>query len=155
MYVATGLGATGKRCLSDEQAAEARRLCNCKKYGWPEGPVKGLGQTDISIDLEKGKGDPDPCNPSVRVAMPKDFKATDPCEAASRLTCQQKQRIELDAAIRRQAEKREQRKNEEARSYEDELVAQAAMRQKLLVGGILTAVLVGTALVVYRSTRKG
>lgn len=152
MYVATGLGATEKRCLSDEQAAEAVRLCNCKRYGWPESPV---GQVDISIDLEKGKGDADPCEASPRVAMPNDFNPKNPCEAASRLTCKQKQRREIDEAIKRQEKKREQRKNEEARSYENEYVAQAAARKKLLVGGILTAVLVGTGLVVYRSTRKG
>lgn len=154
MYVATGLGATQKRCLSDEQAREAVRLCNCKKYGWPEGPVKGVGQVDISLNLEPS-GDEDPCNKTPRVKMPSDFNAKDPCEAASRLTCRQQQAIEIREAAKRQAAKREKRKNEEARSYEDEFVAQAAMRKKLLVGGVLTAVLVAAGLVVYRSTRKG
>lgn len=154
MYVATGLGATTRRCLSDAQAREAARLCNCKKYGWPEGPVKGFGQVDISLNLE-ASGDENPCDPKPRVKMPSDFDPKDPCEASSRLTCRQQQARELQEAVERQAAKREKQKKEEASRYEEEIVAKAALRKKLLVGGVLTAVLVGAGLVVYRSTRKG
>lgn len=153
MYVATGLGAT-KRCLSDDQRKEALRLCNCKNYGWPEGPVRGIGQVDLDINL-KASGSADPCNPKPRVKMPSDFDPKSPCEAAGRLTCKQQQRRDIQEAAERQEKKRLKRETEEAERYETELVAQAARRQKLLVGGILTAVLVGGALVVYRSTRKG
>jgi hypothetical protein len=154
--VYVSLGATEKRCLSEKQLREAVRLCNCKKYGWPEGPVKGIGffgQTNISVDLEKFKGDEDPCSKGVRVDMPKDFNPKDPCEAASRLTCKQKQAIEIREAAERQKKKREQRAKEEEASFEEEVVLREARRQKLIVGGILAAVLVGAGLVVYRSTK--
>lgn len=157
MYVST-LGATKeKKCVTSAQALEALRLCNCKLYGWPEGPVKGLGQTNIKINLEAGKGGV-PCDPVLRVDMPSDFNPQDPCEAAGRLTCEVKQRMEIAAERERQDQAREEKAAEEAAeeaaSYEEQVADQSIQRQRLIVGGVATAVLLAVGFLVYRSTRS-
>lgn len=157
MYVAT-LGAATKKCTSPNQRAEALRLCNCKRYGYPEGKVSGLGQSprsdaDVSISIT-ATGPSNPCDPTLRVPMPTDFNPNDPCEAASRLTCIQQAAREQEAKREAERQAELEAEAEEQKSYESSVLAREKLKQGLLVGGLLAAVLVGGGFVVYRA-RKG
>ena len=143
MYAATlgALGAT-KKCLTKGQSAEAARLCNCKKYGLPSSPVvKGIGAIT--------SGSSDPCSTALRTSMPSDFNPQDPCEAAARSICPPRLARPSETSTTPT-----ETPPDTAQEYEDEIVKGTVLRQRLMVGGVLAAFLLGAGFLVYR-TKKG
>lgn len=157
MYV-NSLGATG-RCLTLEQSAEAARLCNCKLYGSPSGPVSGFGaaREDYTSDAYKGGINIQPgtpaCDPRPKVRMPADFDPDDPCEGASRRICAT---TTLSRPGQRTTTSTAPPPSDafDFEAFEEGEADKALMQQRFVVFGILGAVLVGGGYLVYRVTRK-
>lgn len=130
-------------CLTPAQLAEANRLCNCQRFGLPSDPsVKGLGA--LSIDLTKYSTDD--CDPSLRVPMPPDFDPSNPCEGAMRSQCG-------GGGLTRPTGPAKSSPLPPT-EYEEEVVSSAVGRQRVVVFGVLGAVLVGGGYLVYRSLRS-
>lgn len=157
MYV-NSLGAT-PRCLSLEQSAEAARLCNCKVYGHPAGPVSGLGaaRADYTSDAYSGginiQTDTTACDPRPKVRMPADFDPDDPCEGTSRKIC--------TPTLSRPGQQTSAstpsppaHEDFDFQAFEESEADRALMQQRFVVFGLLGAVLVGGGYLVYRVTRK-
>lgn len=146
MYTRT-LGAVPK-CLTIEQAQEASRLCNCKRYGSPSAPkISGIGYDPRGdagtavINVTGSNG----CEPEPRVRMPADFNPQDPCEALSRTLC---------PTLTRPTTPSSPTVTEQSKSYEETAVSRAMTAQTLMVGGLLALVLVGGGFFVYRVSRS-
>lgn len=137
-------------CLSQEQAWEAARLCNCKRYGTPSGPIHGFGQEDahrVGIDLQTQAHSG--CSAGA-VRMPPDFDPSNPCEALARGLCPPRLTRPTFPAAREDSPA----DDIEQSAAEQSAVDAALTRQSILVFGVLGAVLVGAGYMVYRVTRS-
>lgn len=108
--------------------------------------MKGIGAVNIELRPEVTTGTGEGCVPTPSVQMPSDFDPTDPCEAVKRDICPPRlaRPTSYEAGI-----------PDTSTEYEEQIVSEAVRRQRLMVFGILGAVLVGGGYLVYRTRRKG